>query len=388
MKTSKLGLAIAGGGVEGAVYEIGALCALEDAILGLDTTRDIDVFVGVSAGALISSNLVNKISPRDMSLAILSRLEGVNPITPEILYSPNVKEVADRLYKLPGKLYDVIKAYTSDMADNSIVGALAEFSDLLPTGIFENGALESYLREAFSAEGKTNDFRKLDKTLRIVAVDLDSGKTVRFGEKCFDHVPISKAVQASTALPGAYTPVEIDGRFYVDGVARRTIHASVAFNEDVKLVFGLNPIVPLENDTHNSEFGSLNNKGLPTVLSQTFRMMIHSRMKTGMKGYATKYPDADVILIEPPATDYRMFFNNILSFSTRKEVCEHAYRLTLNDIKNRREELRPILLKHGFELNDELLNETEFSLYKEKISSDRDQFRSAMERLDLAIEKL
>ena len=64
--------------------------------------------------------------------------------------------------------------------------------------------------------------------------------------------------------------------------------------------------------------------------------MIHSRMKAGIKGYATKYPESDVILFEPPATDYRMFFNNIFSFSTRKEVCEHAYLLTMNDINNRK----------------------------------------------------
>src|SRR5690606_22678182 len=142
------------------------------------------------------------------------------------------------------------------------------------------------------------DFRELKTMLRIVAVDLDSGKTVRFGEEGFDHIPISKAVQASSALPGAYAPVEIEGRQYVDGVARRTIHASVAFNEDVKLVFGINPIVPLEHDLEESEFGSLVDKGLPTILSQTFRMMIHSRMKAGLKGYAQKYPDADVVLFE------------------------------------------------------------------------------------------
>lgn len=387
MKTAKFGLAIAGGGVEGAVYEIGALCALEDAIVELDTTK-LDVYVGVSAGALILSNLVNNTTPREMSLAILSHLEGVNPITPEILYTPNVKEVSERLFKLPSKLFDVIKAYTSDMRDNSLLGALAEFTELLPKGVFVNSPLEEYLRENLSVEGKTNDFRKLDKILRIVAVDLDSGKTVRFGEKGFDHIPISKAVQASSALPGVYTPVEIEGRYYVDGVARRTIHASVAFNEDVKLVFGLNPIVPLEHDGKHPEFGSLNEKGLPTILSQTFRMMIHSRMKTGIKGYATKYPDADVILFEPPATDYRMFFNNIFSFSTRKEVCEHAYSLTLLDIKKRKEELRPILAKHGFTLNDDLLAQSEFKLYTEKVGTNREQFASAMARLDLALEKL
>jgi predicted acylesterase/phospholipase RssA len=387
MKTPKLGLACAGGGVEGAVYEIGALCALEDAIIGLNT-MNMDVYVGVSAGALISSNLVNGISPRDMSLAILSHLDGVNPITPEILYKPNLKEVAGRLIQLPSKFIDVIRAYTSDMNDNSVLGALAEFTELLPNGIFDNSPLETYLRENFSNDGKTNDFRKLNTMLRIVAVDLDSGKTIRFGEKGYDHVPISKAVQASSALPGVYAPVEIDGRHYVDGVARRTIHASVAFNEEVKLVFGINPIVPLENDGKHPEFGSLVDKGLPTILSQTFRMMIHSRMKAGLKGYATKYPDADVILFEPPATDYRMFFNNIFSFSTRKEVCEHAYGLTLKDIKKRRNELRPVLEKHGFKLNDALLDQEEFVLYKNKPGSTRDQFSTALARLDAALQQI
>lgn len=384
---TKTGLAIAGGGVEGAVYEIGSLCALEDAIIGFDACN-MEMYVGVSAGALISSHLVNNVSARDMSLAILSHIDGVNPITPEILYNPNLKEVKDRLMDLPGKFYDVFRAYTSDMSDNSLLGALAEFTELLPNGIFDNSALEAYLRENFSTNERTNDFRKLKAQLRIVAVDLDSGKTIRFGEPCYEHIPISKAVQASSALPGVYTPVEIEGRYYVDGVARRTIHASTAFNEGINLVIGINPIVPLDNDKSFPDFGSLNDKGLPTILSQTFRMMIHSRMKAGLKGYASKYPDADVILFEPPATDYRMFFNNIFSFSTRKEVCEHAYSLTMNDIKKRRNEIRPILEKHGYSLNEEILNQTEFKLYSEKQGSTRDQFQSALSRLDQLIAQL
>jgi len=383
----RIGLAMAGGGVEGAVYEIGTLCALEDAIVGFKAC-DMDMYIGVSAGALISSHLVNHVSPRDMSLAILSHLDGVNPITPEILYNPNLKEVKDRLLQLPGKFLDVVKAYTSDMKDNSLLGSLAEFSELLPNGIFDNSTLEEYLRENFSMEGRTNDFRNLTTKLRIVAVDVDSGKTIRFGEKGFDHIPISKAVQASSALPGVYTPVEIEDKFYVDGVAKRTIHASTAFNDNIKFVIGINPIVPLDNDKTHEGFGSLNEKGLPNILSQTFRMMIHSRMKAGLKGYATKYPDTDVILFEPPATDYRMFFNNIFSYSTRKEVCEHAYQLTMKDIKKRKDELLPILQKYGYSLNEEVLNQTEFKLYKEKVGTDRERFQSAMSRIDAVLESL
>lgn len=55
----------------------------------------------------------------------------------------------------------------------------------------------------------------------MVAVDLDSGEAVRFGEQGWDDVPISRAVQASSALPGLYPPVEVGGRHFLDGALRR-----------------------------------------------------------------------------------------------------------------------------------------------------------------------
>ena len=48
-----VGLACAGGVVEGAFYEIGALCALEEAVDGLDLNR-LSTYVGVSSGAIIA----------------------------------------------------------------------------------------------------------------------------------------------------------------------------------------------------------------------------------------------------------------------------------------------------------------------------------------------
>ena len=46
---AKIALALAGGGPLGAIYEIGALCALEDSLTGIDFNR-LDHYVGVSAG--------------------------------------------------------------------------------------------------------------------------------------------------------------------------------------------------------------------------------------------------------------------------------------------------------------------------------------------------
>ena len=95
-------------------------------------------------------------------------------------------------------------------------------------------------------KGRTDDFRQLGKRLVVVATDLDSGQAARFGEPGLDHVPISLAVQASGALPGLYSPVEIEGRHYVDGVLLKTLHASVALEAGAELLICVNPIVPVD----------------------------------------------------------------------------------------------------------------------------------------------
>jgi len=62
-----VGLALAGGGPLGAVYEVGALCALAEALPGLDLT-ELDGYVGVSAGGFIAAEEV-----AEAALYLLSR---------------------------------------------------------------------------------------------------------------------------------------------------------------------------------------------------------------------------------------------------------------------------------------------------------------------------
>ena len=50
----RIGLALAGGGPLGAIYEIGALCALEEALPDIDFTR-LQGYVGVSAGGFLAA---------------------------------------------------------------------------------------------------------------------------------------------------------------------------------------------------------------------------------------------------------------------------------------------------------------------------------------------
>ncbi|HYH83147.1 MAG TPA: patatin-like phospholipase family protein [Longimicrobium sp.] len=382
---TKLGLALAGGVLEGGFYEVGVLCALEDAIAGLEFTRA-DVFVGVSSGAVITSLLANGIPPRTLSRAILSRAGGGLDLDPNLLFTPALGEYARRAAKIPGLLGGWVKRRIQNPLDMSVIGSLLELGALAPVGLFDSAPMERYLARVFSAAGRTNDFRKLRGDLRVVAVKLDTSELVTFGGPGHAHVPISRAVQASLSLPGFYCPVTIDGEPYIDGVARRTLNASVALDEGADLLFCVNPIVPVDvnraQDANGHVAGgngsvgngangggkrprSLSDYGLPAVLSQTFRTAIHSRMGTGFRSYAHTYPGADVILVEPDLSDHRMFFSNIFSFNNRREVCEHAYASTLRHLREHAEEIGAKLERRGMRLRPEVLNDPRRVLFPE-----------------------
>ena len=364
---AKIGLALAGGGPEGSIYEIGAVRALDECIEGIDL-NDLDIYVGVSAGAFITACLANNLSTAQMCRAIVKPEPGEHPFVPENFMSPAIGRFVRSGLKVPRLLAEAFWDMITHPADSSLFEPMTRLSRALPVGVFRNEPIRAYLEKIFSLHGRTDDFRKLRRKLVLVATDLDSGRSVRFGEPGLDHVPISTAVQASTALPGLYPPVLIDGRHYVDGVLLKTVHASVALEEGADLVFCVNPIVPV--DTIRSvelgvmRRGRLVDRGLPTVLAQTFRTMVHSRMGAGLAAYETRYTDKDVLVFEPRRDDYDMFFTNVFSFSNRKAVCEHAYNSTRRKLWRNRARLEPILARHGLRLRTEDLEDEDRDLWE------------------------
>jgi predicted acylesterase/phospholipase RssA len=348
-----VGLALAGGAAQGAIYEIGALRALDEALLGFDLNQA-GVFVGVSAGGFLAACLANGLTTAQMCRAIVKREPGEHPFVPEIFFQPAVKEIARRLGSAPRFIGAALAAYVT-RREKRLVDALTGVGRALPVGLFDNESVRQYVEKIFSREGRTDDFRKLERSLAIVTTDIESGEAVIWGRPGRDHVPISKAVQATTALPGLYPPVEIEGRSYVDGILKKTMHASVALDAGAKVVFCINPVVPVDTrgaiDRHELEAGHLIRQGLPSVLAQTVRTLIHSRMKMGLRVYDDRYPGSAVVLIEPRRDDHEIFFSNTFSFSSRRKVCDRAYQATRRHLREHYDEIAPALERHGLALN-------------------------------------
>jgi len=354
-------LALAGGGPLGAIYEIGALCALQESLLGLDFNR-LQHYVGVSAGGFIAAGLANGITPLDLfSLFIEDRKHQTEAFDPAWLLRPAFAEFFSRSMLLPELLFE--GAWQSTLGGKTLIRALERLSPSLPTGIFSNAQIDIELARLFSRPGRTNDFRQLKSRLTLVATHLDSSTAVAFGRPGWDHVPISKAVQASAALPGLFPPVQIDGHHFVDGALIKTMHASIALDEGVDLMLCMNPLVPFDATaplaasdrimpwTAPDPIPSIVEGGLPAVLSQTFRSLIHSRLILGLKNYEQAYPGTDIILIEPNHRDPELYLANTFSYSQRRHLAEHAYQQTRQMLRSSQTNLSAKFGHHGITLN-------------------------------------
>ena len=352
------GVALAGGGPLGAIYEIGALLALGETLQGLDLTG-CGVYVGVSSGAFIAAGLANGLSPKSMHRMFIESDAADDPFEPDLLLRPALGEYANRLASLPALLAFAARQYLEPGGSAGFFESFSRLAHALPTGIFDNTGVGDYLTQLLSGAKRTNDFRQLKHKLFLVATDIDTGASVPFGADGWDDVPIARAVQASAALPGLFPPVEIGGRFYVDGALTKTLHASVALRAGAKLLICINPLVPfdarLAGERGRRNVRSVVYGGLPSIMSQTFRTLIHSRMRVGMERYRTQFPDADVLLFEPERDDVEMFFTNVFSYSDRRRLCEHAYQRTREDLRRRHFALAEALGRHGVTIDDEAL---------------------------------
>ena len=109
--------------------------------------------------------------------------------------------------------------------------------------------------------------------------------------------------------------------------------------------------------------------------------MIRSRLQAGLSSYARTFEDSDVVLLEPRRDDYRMFFTNVFSFSSRRDVCEHAYRATRHELWERREELTPVFARHGLTLRTDLLEDPDRSLWDDvELPDGRPRMLSTLDR--------
>ncbi|HEU4701596.1 MAG TPA: patatin-like phospholipase family protein [Conexibacter sp.] len=352
-KPSKTALVLGGGGFTGAVYEIGALRALDLLSVNRSVT-DFDVFVGTSAGSFVAAMTANGVSPEEM-MRVLDR-QAPTPF-PEIalgtLLSLNARELASKAVAFPWRMAKLGWNLTRHVGQVSALDVVLGIAEGLPSGMYSGRGIEHYVQRVLADDGRTDDFRKLERQLYITATDLDTCERVVFGSDGFDDVPISTAVRASTALPMVYEPVKVGDRELVDGGLISTTNLDLAVEAGARLVIVVNPLVPYVNEARrdNPLHPRVSDMGFPQIGYQAFKLMTYRRLHEIRTMWEDRYPGVDFILIEPEATDELMFRTSVMDYSSRVRIASHGFRSVTVRLAEDYPHLKQVAARHGIEIS-------------------------------------
>ncbi len=393
----KVALVLAGGAVSGGAFKVGGLKALDDYLVGRKVT-DLDMYLGLSAGSMLAVSLASGVTPDEMVKVLEGTSGRLDQLTPLHFYNPNFREFVERPAKfaydlfsyVPGVLWELLRqvprmpevvgprlrrfldkpSYTtaeelamSVMEHVSPSREIPALTNHIPTGFFDNRSLERWLRRSLERTRMPNDFRefvrKRKRQLYITACDLDTAERVIFGADEKNDVTISSAVQASTALPIFYRPARIGGVDYVDGGIRNTANIDVAIEKGADLVICYNPFRPFLNridlEGHSRYFAAgryLSDRGLKMMINQVFRTLLHSRLRTALRGYLSDERfKGDIVLLEPREEDADFFAINPLAFWKRADAIREGFESVRVTIEENYDALSEVFAHYGLQMD-------------------------------------
>ncbi len=209
---------MSGGGARG-VAHIGVLKALEKLHV------PIDYISGTSMGAVVGGLYASGMSPEEIERWFRD---------------------ADWRYLLSDSPPRESRSFREKQRDATInqnleIG-LSRSGDLqLPAGFISGQKVLLNLRELTLPVRKIHDFDRLPIPFRAIATDLQTGEKMVLGRG-----DLADAMRASMAVPGVFTPHEIDGRMLVDGGLSANLPIATARDMGAEVIIAVDVMPDLE----------------------------------------------------------------------------------------------------------------------------------------------
>lgn len=212
----KRALVLAGGGLAGIAWETGVLLGIADeSPAAARLLLDSDVLVGTSAGSAVAAQISSGTSL-------------------DALFDRQIAEQSAELD--PGVDIDVITELFLDALRRPRIPGVDKIRLRLQrigaVALATETVSESVRREVIAARLPRHDWP--DRALRVTAIDVSTGELVAFDRD--SGVELVDAVAASCAVPGAWPPVTIAGRRYMDGGVASLVNLGVADDCGVAVV--------------------------------------------------------------------------------------------------------------------------------------------------------
>jgi len=351
----RAGLCLCGGGVTGAMYEVGCLAALEDFFEGFYAC-DFDVFVGTGAGATVALALAGGLRAGRLYRALLDPADDFFPLKRHHIFGFDTAEWRRVASTVLGATRRAAASLIARPLEADVWHELERFVDSLPAGLFSLDPFQRFVVEFMERRGIGSRFAELPKPLALVAHDLDAGARTVFGRAPFTDVPVAAAVAAASAIPVLFAPVRINNRDYIDGGLGEVADVDVAVRLGAEVVLVVNPMVPIRSEvdtrdipTGHGRIKRVRDKGLLWVYNQAVRLRSHAGLQAGLERYRACHPGCAVHLLEPDPSDATLFMHSPMNFAARRAILTHAYTTTYQMLRLPSSALRQLIEQRGFE---------------------------------------
>ncbi len=346
---TKTALCLAGGGITGIYYELGALKCLDDCLISenkdIPAINNFDMYFGISAGAVNSGVLSAGYAVEEFMAALDGHDGGrIEPLSLNLmkLEHLNFSGYLERLRFAFRSSWHGFRGAFSSKDKLELDSFVLNYSEILGPP-FRSDLFEQVLRKIFSMDGVTNDFRQLPRCLYIGASDQDKKRHVLFGSTGYRDVPISKAIQASLSIHPAFAAVKINGRYYEDGAVTRTSNMTEAIRRGASLVFVLDPFLPYVA----REVGYTHKRGLLYNLDQDIRTLSYTRYENVRNWALRKHPDVRSYTFVPSNRLRHLLSDNPMDHRPFLEIWRGAYLSTYRRIKGLLHRLRGDATAHN-----------------------------------------
>ncbi len=254
----RIGLVLGGGGAKGAAH-IGVIKVLEELRI------PVDCIAGTSMGSIVGAAYATGLSAQELETVITAI---------------NWKET---LASAPRDEVPVHRKFLDFIFTLGVEFGYKNGKVVLPTGIVPTHQIEALFRRIVAGARQTSNFNELPIPFRAVATDLESGQVA-----VFDKGDLTIAMRASMAVPGAFAPVDYNGRLYVDGMLVRNLPVDVARQTCADVVIA----VPVANPpVKRDELG-----GALSVIGQAMNIAIEANEKAQLATLTAKDVEVPVIL--------------------------------------------------------------------------------------------
>lgn len=350
--TRSIALCLPGGGAMGALYQVGALAAFEDAVEGFDA-NSFDLYLGSSSGASLSAALSAGVPVQRLYRAFLDPADVYFGLERKHLLRIDLGEWRRTLltaFSALGHAAGSVMGREARAVPSAAWQELDRLYDSLPAGLFTLEGYERFLEDFFVRRGVPNVFSAMPRPLRVLAHDLDTGASVCFGAPGCDTVPVARACIASMAIPPFFSPVRIGDRHYINPGAGQISHLDVAVEAGATVLVVVHSMVPVSVvsvPTGHGHRDSLRDKGMMWVLNQAIRIGMQRLVDEACRRVGSGL-ETSILRIEPTPEEGILFMDNPANFEARRRLLEHTYKVTRSELSRRFAEADPELERTGF----------------------------------------